>query len=186
MLCAKRKTHSHSGEWVLKKLNLMLGRRSLARMDVYGRATTTRVTHNDPHLARVHHLNLNSSFSFPRLSTEQQLVSPLRFLQNNSKAASGEAEALFNTASHCHFASVTRNAKALAEYPHSSGTIVNLENSVAHCPKGTGSTTGNGDFLAGVTAWVFIDVCDTGTSWASSDAHDDQPQSYSHRESEFQ
>jgi len=46
----------------------MLRKKSLARMDVYGRVTTTRVAHNHPHLARVLHLKFDSTVISQRMS----------------------------------------------------------------------------------------------------------------------
>lgn len=64
----KRKTHSRPVSGFREKLNLMLRKRSLARMDVYRRVTTTRVAHNHPHLARILHLKLDSTVISQRMS----------------------------------------------------------------------------------------------------------------------
>ena len=94
-------------------------------------------------------------------------MTTLGLLQNNSKVAPPKIEALLNLAGNGQFCAVAGYAIILAVDPHVAGSVVNLEDAAAQCPKRSAHVSRNRDFLAYESAGILVDLGDAGARGAA-------------------
>lgn len=98
------------------------------------------------------------------------LMSCFGFLQDDSKAAATEIEALLDSACDGYFGAVSGDAEALAINPHAPGAVIDLENAVPHGSKRVRRLPGDGYVLAGILTRIFVDVRNAGGASAAREA----------------
>jgi len=92
---------------------------------------------------------------------------PLGFTQYGGETSTPEIETLSDPSGHSHSRAIPRNSVALAEYPHTSGAVIDFENTGAERAERAHNLPGNRDFLVGITSGISINVRNGGSLRAS-------------------
>jgi len=90
-------------------------------------------------------------------------VSPLAFFQYRGEISTAEIESLLDPARYRDSSAVPRHSVILAEDPHTSRAVIELENAGTERTERACNLPGNRDFLSGKSSGVAINVRNSGS-----------------------